>query len=110
MSTQTFQPGQRVSHADFGEGVVIAPATEGYLRVFFPSGERRVYQDALLPALSKTERIIANVEGSSERLRQAWLHYEAFSLPLIENAAALTAARIDLLPHQIVLTLSLIHI
>lgn len=104
MSTQTFQPGQRVSHADFGEGVVVAPAAEGYLRVFFPSGERRVYQDALLPALSKAERIIANVEGSSERLRQAWLHYEAFSLPLIENAAALTAARIDLLPHQVVLT------
>ncbi|MCD4760473.1 DEAD/DEAH box helicase [bacterium] len=104
MATQTFQPGQRVSHADFGEGVVIAPAAEGYLRVFFPSGERRVFQDALLPALSKAERIIANVEGSSERLRQAWLHYEAISLPLIENAAALTAARIDLLPHQVVLT------
>jgi len=61
MSTQTFQPGQRVSHADFGEGVVIAPGMEGYLQVFFPSGERRVYQDALLSALSKTERIIANV-------------------------------------------------
>jgi len=101
---QTFQPGQRVSHADFGEGVVIALAMEGYVRVFFPSGERRVYQDALFPALSRTEQIIANVEGSSERLRQAWLHYEAFSLPLIENAAALTAARIDLLPHQVVLT------
>jgi superfamily II DNA or RNA helicase len=104
MSTQTLQPGQRVSHTGFGEGVVIAPATEGYLRVFFPSGERRVHHDALLPAPSKTERIIANVEGSSDRLRQAWLHYEAFSLPLIENAAALTAARIDLLPHQVVLT------
>lgn len=104
MPTQTFLPGQRVSHVDFGMGVVIAPAVEGYLRVFFPSGERRVYQDALLPTLSRTERIIANVEGSTERLRQAWLHYEAFSLPLIENAAALTAARIDLLPHQVVLT------
>ena len=89
MSTQTFRPGQQVSHVDFGVGVVIAPAAEGYLRVFFPSGERRVYQDALLPALSKTERIIANVEGSSERLRPAWLHYEAFSLPMIENAAAM---------------------
>ena len=104
MLTQTFQPGQRVSHGDFGKGVVITPAAEGYLRVFFPSGERRVYQDSLIPAFSKTERIIANVEGSSERLRQAWLHCEAFSLPMIENAAALTAARIDLLPHQVVLT------
>jgi len=104
MVTQTFKPGQRVSHADFGEGVVVASAENGYLQVFFPSGERRVYQDALHPVLSRTERIIANVEGSSERLRQAWLHFEAFSLPLIENAAALTAARIDLLPHQVVLT------
>ncbi|MEA3360681.1 MAG: SNF2-related protein [Thermodesulfobacteriota bacterium] len=104
MSIQTFQPGQQVTHADFGEGVVIAPAAEGYLRVFFPSGERQVYQEALLPVLSKAERIIANVEGSYKRLRLAWLHFEAFSLPLIENAAALTAARIDLLPHQIVLT------
>ncbi|MCP3685977.1 MAG: DEAD/DEAH box helicase [bacterium] len=104
MSAETFQAGQRISHADFGEGVVIAPAPDGYLRVFFPSGERLVYQDTLLPALSKTERIIANVEGSTERLRQAWLHYEAFSLPLIENAVALTAAPIDLLPHQVVIT------
>ena len=104
MSTQTFQPGQRVSHADFGEGVVIESATEGYLRVFFPSGERRVYQEALFSDLSKPERIIASVEGSPERLRHAWLHYDSFSLPLIENAAALTAARIDLLPHQVVLT------
>jgi len=104
MITQTFKPGQRVSHADFGEGVVVASAENGYLQIFFPSGERRVYQDALHPVLSRTERIIANVEGSSERLRQAWLHFEAFSLPLIENAAALTAARIDLLPHQVVLT------
>ena len=104
MSDQPFQPGQRVTHTDFGEGVVIAPAAEGYLRVFFPSGERQVYQDSLLPILSKAERIIANIEGSSERLRQAWLHFEAFSLPLIENAAALTAARIYLVPHQVVLT------
>ncbi len=104
MSTKIFQPGQKVRHTDFGEGVVVAPAAEGYLRVFFPSGERQVYQESLFTVLSKTERILANVEGSSERLRQAWLHYEAFSLPLIENAAALTAARIDLLPHQVVLT------
>jgi len=104
MVPPTFQPGQKVSHVDFGEGVVIAPAVDGYLKVFFPSGERRVFQTALRPVLSRTERIIDNIEGSSDRLRQAWLHYESFSLPLIENAAALTAARIDLLPHQVVLT------
>ncbi|MCP5086202.1 MAG: DEAD/DEAH box helicase family protein [Rhodobacteraceae bacterium] len=104
MATQTFQPGQRVTHADFGEGVVITPAVDGYVRVFFPSGERQVYQETLRVMLSRVERILTNVQGSSERLTQAWLQYEAHALPLMENAAALTAARIDLLPHQVVLT------
>ena len=40
----------------------------------------------------------------SDQLRSAWLHVEAYALPLMENAAALTSARIDLLPHQVVLT------
>ncbi len=104
MGTELLQPGQKVRHADFGEGVVVSLASEGYLQVFFSSGERRVFQNALSPAVSRTDRVIAHVEGSSERLRQAWLHYEAHSLPLIENATALTAAPIDLLPHQVVLT------
>ncbi len=33
-----------------------------------------------------------------------WLAYEAHALPLMEGAASLTAAKIDLLPHQVVLT------
>ena len=103
-ATHTFQPGQRVIHADFGEGVIIAPAADGYVRVFFPSGERQVYQDALSIMLSRAERLLRNVEGSAQRVAQAWLHYEAHALPLMDNAAALTAARIDLLPHQVVLT------
>ena len=46
------------------------------------------------------ERMLAKVEGSTERLRTAWLTYQAYALPLMESAAALTSARIDLLPHQ----------
>ena len=34
----------------------------------------------------------------------AWLAYKAHALPLLESAAALTSAKIDLLPHQVVLT------
>lgn len=104
MVTAAFQPGQRVNHDGFGEGVVVGQAADGYLRVFFSSGERQVFQDTLKPAVTRTERVLATVEGTAERLRQAWLHYEAHALPLVENAAALTAARIDLLPHQVVLT------
>ncbi|MFD1380632.1 DEAD/DEAH box helicase [Fodinicurvata halophila] len=44
------------------------------------------------------------MDGGAHRLRDAWLHVEAHALPLMENAAALTSARIDLLPHQVVLT------
>jgi SNF2 family DNA or RNA helicase len=44
------------------------------------------------------------VVGTPARLRSAWLAHEAHELPLMESAAALTAAPIDLLPHQVVLT------
>lgn len=102
--TTTILPGQRVVHAQFGEGVVVAVTPDGHAQVFFPTGERRVFVDSLRPALSREESILANVAGSPERLRDAWLHVEAHALPLMENAAALTSARIDLLPHQVVLT------
>jgi superfamily II DNA or RNA helicase len=104
MPEALYQPGQRVQHPEFGEGVVVSISPDGYIHAFFPSGERQVHQDALREALSKADRILAHVEGSPERIRNAWLHVEAHALPLMENAAALTAARIDLLPHQVVLT------
>ena len=104
MDSLIFHPGQQVAHINFGEGVVINSAINGYLRVFFPIGERQVYQDTLRPVISRTERVLSSVEGSPERLQRAWLHYETHAIPLMENAAALTAAKIDLLPHQIVLT------
>ena len=104
MAVDAFKPGDRVAHADFGEGVVAAIGTDGYLRVFFPSGERRVNAAALTVARSQAERILEGVAAGDDRLRRAWLHVEAHALPLMENAAALTAARIDLLPHQVVLT------
>lgn len=100
----TFQPGQRISHAQFGEGVVLAPARDGYVRVFFTDGERQVPVQSLDLLVTRDERLLKGVAPGVERLRHAWLVREAFALPLIESAAALTAAPIDLLPHQIVLT------
>lgn len=104
MPETTFKPGDRVAHADFGEGVIASVGSDGYLAVFFASGERRVNAAAIAPARSRADRILEGAEGGEERLRRAWLHLEAHALPLMDNAAALTAARIDLLPHQVVLT------
>jgi len=104
MAEALYQPGQRIRHPEFGEGIVISASSDGRVHAFFPSGERLVHQDALRETLSRTDQILANVEGSKDRLRRAWLHVEAHALPLMDNAAALTAARIDLLPHQVVLT------
>ena len=104
MSETAYQPGQRVLHPEFGEGIVVSATADGYVRVFFSTGERQLFRDAIRPAQSRTEQMLANVAGGEERLLNARLHIEAHALPLMDNAAALTAARIDLLPHQVVLT------
>jgi len=101
---QTLQPGQRVRHAEYGEGVIVAASTDGFIRAFFGSGERQVPVASLSPTLGRSEQIILNVGQSERRNRRAWLTYQAHALPLIESAAALTSAKIDLLPHQVVLT------
>ncbi len=98
------QPGQRVQHADYGEGVVVTAGMGGYVRVFFGAGERQVPTSALAVALGRSERIVRSVAAGERRNRRAWLSYQAHALPLLESAAALTSARIDLLPHQVVLT------
>ncbi|NCI77298.1 DEAD/DEAH box helicase [Acinetobacter kanungonis] len=99
-----FQPGERITHPELGQGVVLEPTRDGYLRAFFSVGERRVPVDSLQRQLSRSERILRSVEGGTERSRNAWLSYEAHALPIMESASALTSAKIDLLPHQVVLT------
>lgn len=99
-----FRPGDRITHQDYGQGVVIDPAQDGYLRAFFSGGERRVPVASVRRELSRTERILRAVDGGGDRGRKAWLSYEAHALPVMESASALTSAKIDLLPHQVVLT------
>ncbi len=100
----SFKPGERVRHPDFGEGVVIGTPVEGFVKVFFPSGERQLPVAGLTPALSRPEIVVFNAKGDSKRARRAWLCYQAHALPLMDNVSALTSAKIDLLPHQVVLT------
>lgn len=104
MAGVTFSPGERITHPEFGAGVVLDVPHDGYLRAFFSIGERRVPLANVQRELSRTERILRSVEGTPERLRTVWLSYEAHALPVMESASALTSARIDLLPHQVVLT------
>jgi SNF2 family DNA or RNA helicase len=104
MAGATFSPGERITHPEFGAGVVLDVLHDGYLRAFFSIGERRVPLANVQREFSRTERILRSVEGTPERLRTVWLSYEAHALPVMESASALTSARIDLLPHQVVLT------
>lgn len=99
-----FTPGDRITHIEFGQGVVLDTPHDGYLRAFFGVGERRVPVASVRKELSRTNRILTAVSSGKERARKAWLSYEAYSLPVMESASALTSAKIDLLPHQIVLT------
>lgn len=99
-----FLPGERITHPDFGQGVVLDPTRDGYLRAFFGVGERRVPAVAVRRERSRTERILQSVGGGPDRARKAWLSYEAHALPVMESASVLTSAKIDLLPHQVVLT------
>jgi len=99
-----FQPGERITHTEYGQGVVLDPARDGYLRAFFGVGERRIPVGSIRRQLTRTERILRAVDGGADRVRKAWLCYEAHALPVMESASALTSAKIDLLPHQVVLT------
>ena len=99
-----FAPGERITHSEFGQGVILDTERDGYLRAFFGVGERRVPVNSIRRELSRTERILRAVAGGDDRARKAWLCYEAHALPIMESASALTSAKIDLLPHQVVLT------
>lgn len=101
---QPLNPGQRIRHAEYGEGVIVAGTTNGFVRAFFGGGERQVPLVSLTPILPRSEQIVRNVGTGVARNRRAWLAYQAHALPLLESAAALTSAKIDLLPHQVVLT------
>ena len=103
-SLVSFRPGERVRHADLGEGVVIGAPVDGFIKVFFPSGERQLPVAGLTSALSRSEIVVSNANGDSKRALRAWLCYQAHALPLMDNVSSLTSAKIDLLPHQVVLT------
>jgi superfamily II DNA or RNA helicase len=100
----SFSPGQRIHHITLGDGVVVATEGAEFLRAWFTQGERRVPISSVTRASSRMRLVLENIQGGEARARRAWLAYQAARLPLLESAAGLTAAKIDLLPHQVVLT------
>ena len=102
----SFQKGDRITHREYGAGIVLESPCDGYIQAFFINGggERRVPCETLQKDIPRNERILRAVQGGTERARRARLSYEAYALPIMDDASALTSAKIDLLPHQIVLT------
>jgi SNF2 family DNA or RNA helicase len=98
-------PGLRVRHAEFDEGIVTVFDGSDYIKVFFRTvGEKQVSAASLLPALDRYDEIAESMQSATtENLERLCLMLEAWELPLMESAATLTSAKVDLLPHQIVL-------
>lgn len=105
LASPDIQPGQKVVHYDLGEGVMVSREPSGYITVFFRShGERQVPAETLSLATERYEQIANSmVPATPERVEKLWLALEAEALPLMESAATLTSAKVDLLPHQVVL-------
>lgn len=97
--------GMTVMHPEMGEGVVVGIDPTGFVRVFFRSlGERQVPKDSLQSAQSWTHRVISSLRPATpDALERLALAVEAEELPLMDSAAVLTSAKVDLLPHQVVL-------
>jgi len=105
LASHEVQPGLKISHPELGEGVVVGHEPTGYVTVFFRAyGERQVPAESLRSFLDRFDQIIESmVPATTEKLEQLWLTIEAEEIPLTESAATLTSAKVDLLPHQVVL-------
>jgi len=99
------QPGQKIIHPELGEGVVVGLEPTGYVTVFFRAhGERQVPAESLRSSLDRFDQMVQSmVSATPEKVEQLWLAIEAEDMPLMESAATLTSAKVDLLPHQVVL-------
>lgn len=100
-----FTIGQKVVHPELGEGVVVGSEPTGFLRVFFQSvGEKQVPPEQLSGATTWTQRVVDGLQPATpDAVEKLWMAIEAAELPLMESATTLTAAKVDLLPHQVVL-------
>ena len=97
--------GQRIQHPELGEGIIASMPRNGFVSVFFREyGERQVALETLTATQDSFEHLLSLLHPATQaEIARLQLAVEAESLPLMESSAELTAAKIDLLPHQIVL-------
>ena len=99
-----WQVGQKVIHAEFGEGIITSSVNEEYIEVFFKSfGAKSVPNNSISKLESNYRQALDGISSTTERIKEFFLATELTELPLLDNAASLTSAKIDLLPHQIVM-------
>ena len=105
LESLNIKPGLKVNHPELGEGVVVGLEQTGYVTVFFRNvGERQVPADSLQTKADLFDQIVQGMAPvTSEGIDRLWLSLEAEEIPLMESAATLTSAKVDLLPHQVVL-------
>ena len=105
MDGPSFAPGERITHPEFGRALSSTSPDEAICAHFSAAASDGFRWRASERAVSRTRANAAGRRGHARtRPRRAWLSYEAHALPVMESASALTSARIDLLPHQVVLT------
>jgi superfamily II DNA or RNA helicase len=96
--------GQKVQHPEFGEGIITSVSSTDYLEVFFQSvGSKAVPVSSVSKKESSLKQALSGITSTSEKIREFFLACELAELPLLDNAASMTSAKVDLLPHQVVL-------
>ncbi len=99
-----WQVGQKVIHREFGEGIITSTTNEEYIEVFFQSyGAKSVPLNSISKQESNYKQALDGISSTTDRIKEFFLSTELAELPLLDNAASLTSAKVDLLPHQIVL-------
>ena len=97
--------GQLIQHPDFDEGVIASSPVNGNVSVLFKNGgEKQVEESSLSFAHDRLDELFSFIHpASQEEIDRLDLAVEAEAIPLMENKTELTSAKIDLLPHQVVL-------
>ncbi len=99
-----WQVGQKVIHKEFGEGIITHSSNDEYIEVFFQSlGAKSVPIGSISRLESNYKQALSGVASTTDKIKEFFLASELAELPLLDNAASLTSAKVDLLPHQIVL-------
>lgn len=97
--------GQLIYHPEFGEGVIASLPACGLVSILFKNGgAKQVEVSAISSSLNLLDEMFSSLHPATQtEIDRLNLAVEAESITLMENKTELTSAKIDLLPHQVVL-------